>query len=300
MLIIAGCLCLLLYSVSRLLLYALDAKRSASERQVFQTLYFSEAEKQAEQEALAERSSILRQFEVTFSQQKTAEKAPAQSSVSRISNWPDNPSMTVSAALRKLRQQNGDIIGWLSIPETLEQAVVQRDNTYYLKRDYRGYHNANGALFLEEGVSLKTRPDTYIIFGHNMKTGDMFGSLRLYENVGFYRSHALLDFNVLYEDGKYVVFSIADVDIVQGMMRYVPFMQLPGMEAEQRNDCIRRLQAYSKLYSPIQVNADDQLLLLVTCEGTEETRRVVAARRLREGETSETVQALLQSARKRE
>ena len=152
----------------------------------------------------------------------------------------------------------------------------------------------------EEGVSLKTRPDTYIIFGHNMKTGDMFGSLRLYENVGFYRSHALLDFNVLYEDGKYVVFSIADVDIVQGMMRYVPFMQLPGMEAEQRNDCIRRLQAYSKLYSPIQVNADDQLLLLVTCEGTEETRRVVAARRLREGETSEMVQALLQSARKRE
>ena len=32
------------------------------------------------------------------------------------------------------------------------------------------------------------------------------------------------------------------------------------------------------------MNADDQLLLLVTCEGTEENRRVVAARRLREGD----------------
>lgn len=299
MLIIAGCLCLLLYSVSRLLLYALDAKRSASERQVFQTLYFSEAEKQAEQEALAERSSILRQFEVTFSQQKTAEKAPAQSSVSRISNWPDNPSMTVSAALRKLRQQNGDIIGWLSIPETLEQAVVQRDNTYYLKRDYRGYHNANGALFLEEGISLKTRPDTYIIFGHNMKTGDMFGSLRLYEDVGYYRRHAVIDFNSLYEDGQYAVFAIADVDTVQGMKHYAPFMQLPGMEEKARADCIQKLQAYSLLYSPIPVSADDQLLLLVTCEGAEESRRIVAARRLREGETEQTLSSLLPYARKR-
>ena len=30
----------------------------------------------------------------------------------------------------------------------LDEAVVQRDNSYYLNRDYRGYHNANGAIFL--------------------------------------------------------------------------------------------------------------------------------------------------------
>ena len=79
----------------------------------------------------------------------------------KINDWPGNPSMTVSARLKNLRKQNRDVIGWLSIPDTLEQAVVQRDNTYYLKRDYRGYHNANGALFLEEGISLAARLDTY-------------------------------------------------------------------------------------------------------------------------------------------
>ena len=207
--------------------------------------------------------------------------------------------MTVLPAIKKLQRQNKDIIGWLSILDMLEQAVVQRDNTYYLKRDYLGYHNANGALFLEEGISLKIRPDTYIIFGHNMKTGEMFGSLRLYEDVGYYRRHAVISFSAPYEEASYVIFSIADVDTVQGMRNYAPFMQLPGMEAEKRADCIRKLQSYSLLYSPVQVSADDQLLLLVTCEGTEESRRVVAARRLREGEDLETLQVSLQYAKKK-
>lgn len=207
--------------------------------------------------------------------------------------------MAVSPALRKLQRQNKDIVGWLTLPDSLEQAVVQRDNEYYLKRDCLGYHNANGALFLEERISLKTRTDTYIIFGHNMKTGDMFGSLRLYEDVDYYRKKAIIDFNALYEDGQYAVFAIADVDIVQGMKRYVPFMQLPGMETKARNDCIEKLQAYSLIYSPLQVNAGDQLLLLVTCEGTEENRRVVAARRLRDGEIEQTIADAARYARKR-
>ena len=299
MAILAGCACFLVYCVSRLFLYALDARRAARNQASFQELYFTETQKQAEQRELAQRSSVVRQFTVTFPKTEISEETPVHISAPKTADWPGNPAMTVSAALKKLRQMNADMIGWLTIPGMLDQAVVQKNNTYYLNRDYRGYHNANGALFLEEGISLKTRPDTYIIFGHNMKTGDMFGSLRLYEDTGYYRKHALIDFNVLYEDGRYVVFSVADVDTIQGMRRYVPFMQLPGMEAEQRMDCIRRLQAYSKWYSPIAVSAEDQLLLLVTCEGTEETRRVVAARRLREGESAEAVQACLLNVKSR-
>ena len=157
----------------------------------------------------------------------------------------------------------------------------------------------NGALFLEETISLKSRPDTYIIFGHNMKTGEMFGSLRMFENVSYYRENAVIDFNVLYEDGQYVIFAVADIDTVQGMSRYVPFMLLPGMEAGPRNDAIRKLQAYSSIVSPVRVDAEDQLLLLVTCDGTEDSRRVVAARRLRFGETKQGVSDAVRYARKR-
>ena len=271
--------------------YGVNAWRSARISQTFQEMYESPTEPQTRS------GPIIRQYEVVFSKANAESIDPT--APPKVSDWPGNPSMTVSTQLKKLQRQNRDIVGWLSIPEMLAQAVVQRDNTYYLKRDYLGYHNANGALFLEESISLKTRPDTYIIFGHNMKTGDMFGSLRLYEDVGYYRRHAVIDFNALYEDGQYVVFSIADVDTVQGMKHYAPFMQLPSMEEKARADCIQNLQAYSLISSPIAVSPDDQLLLLVTCEGTEESRRVVAARRLRERETEEALSALLQNARKR-
>ena len=288
---LAGSVCLLLVCGAGLICYAASGRRTAQISQTFQELYASPGEQ------AAARGPVLRQFEVTFSKASAENGAPTEAP--KISDWPNNPSMTVSPTLKKLQRQNKDIVGWLSIPDQLSQAVVQRDNTYYLRRDYLGYHNANGALFLEEGTSLKTRPDTYIIFGHNMKTGDMFGSLRLYEDVGYYRRHAVIDFNSLYEDGQYAVFAIADVDTVQGMKHYAPFMQLPGMEEKARADCIQKLQAYSLLYSPIPVSADDQLLLLVTCEGAEESRRIVAARRLREGETEQTLSSLLPYARKR-
>lgn len=289
--ILAGSVFLLLLCGAGMIRYAGSARRSAQISQTFQELYTSPSDAQSQ------RGSIIRQYEVIFPK-ANAEDVTATAQP-KISNWPGNPSMTISPKLQKLQRRNKDIVGWLSIPDMLAQAVVQRDNTYYLRRDYLGYHNANGALFLEEGISLKTRPDTYIIFGHNMKTGDMFGSLRLYEDVGYYRRHAVIDFNSLYEDGQYAVFAIADVDTVQGMKHYAPFMQLPGMEEKARADCIQKLQAYSLLYSPIPVSADDQLLLLVTCEGAEESRRIVAARRLREGETEQTLSSLLPYARKR-
>lgn len=56
--------------------------------------------------------------------------------------------------------------------------MVQRDNTYYLNRDYLGYHNDNGAIFLDMGCDLTGNPKALILYGHNMKTGAMFGNLR--------------------------------------------------------------------------------------------------------------------------
>ena len=181
---LAGSVCLLLGCGAGLLRYAVNARRSAQISQTFQELYAGPDEQ------AAARGPVLRQFEVTFSKASAENGAPTEAP--KISDWPNNPSMTVSPTLKKLQRQNKDIVGWLSIPDQLSQAVVQRDNTYYLRRDYLGYHNANGALFLEESISLKTRPDTYIIFGHNMKTGDMFGTLRLYEDVGYYTLYQTL------------------------------------------------------------------------------------------------------------
>ena len=289
----AGCLCMLLICLVNLVRYLTDIRRTQRQQEVFQELRVAPTDAPE----MARLSSVIGQFTVTFPRAEAAEAATAAPA---LQNWPGNPSMTVSPSLQKLRRRNRDIIGWLSIPDMLEQPVVQRDNTWYLKRDAEGYHNGNGALFLDERISLQTRPDTYIIFGHNMKTGEMFGNLRLYENLAYYRSNPVVDFDVLYENGKYVIFAIADIDIIGGLSHYAPFMLLPGMAAEEREACLQKLQAWSRIDTRVKVGAEDQLLLLVTCEGADDSRRVVAARRLREGENEDTIASVVRNAWKRE
>jgi 5-methylthioadenosine/S-adenosylhomocysteine deaminase len=73
----------------------------------------------------------------------------------------------------------------------------------------------------------------------------------------------------------------------------------PELARKQREACLRQLQLYSCIDTRINVTAEDQLLLLVTCEGSDDSRRVVAARRLREDETDETVAAVVRNAYKR-
>lgn len=213
--------------------------------------------------------------------------------------YPANPWAAVSERFQRLRNQNKDIIGWLTIEGMLDQAVVQRDNTYYLARDYRGYHNVNGALFLDQNCDLKTRPYTLLIYGHNMKTGAMFGNLRQYEKASFYRSNAFCTFDSMYESGEYVIFSACTVSLRKGDFDYLDFAGLSSLSPERRQEAITLLKARSHFSCQVDVAPEDQLLLMITCVDDENDRRIVAARRLREGESRETLQHLVQYSTQR-
>lgn len=210
--------------------------------------------------------------------------------------YPNNPHAISSSRFIKLRQQNQDIIGWLTIDDLLDEAVVQRDNSYYLKRDYRGYHNVNGAIFLDKACDLSTRPYTLTLYGHNMKTGAMFGCLRHYEKRSFYQEHPFITFDTAYEDGRYVIFSVATVNIKASHWQYLDFAGLFSSVVARREAAIKTLMNRSMYSCRIDVAADDQLLLLVTCTGDDNERRVVAARRIRENESEEALRKLVRTS----
>ena len=195
----------------------------------------------------------------------------------------------------KLKQKNTDIIGWLTVDEVADNAVVQRDNEYYLDRDYLNKKNVNGAIFLDESVSLLSRPYTLMMFGHNMKTGAMFGKLLKYKDYNWYRSHAYAKFETQYEDGEYVIFSAGKIQAVPGP-NYVNLYALMTDLPESRETVIRQLKTISFFHCDIDVRPEDQLLLMVTCDGDKEERFLVAARRLREGESKNALDLQIMSA----
>ena len=102
----------------------------------------------------------------------------------------------------------------------------------------------------------------------------------------FYREHAYIDFNTLYENGRYVIFAVAEVDIRAGQPHYLPFWHYSRFDSvEAFNSYVETARACSLYHCTVDVQPGDRLLTLSTCTGTDDNLRlVVMARKVREGE----------------
>ena len=230
---------------------------------------------------------------------QAAAQAATQGSESRL--YPNNPSFRVSEKMTKLRGENFDIVGWLSIDSLLDEAVVQRDNSYYLTHDYQGKRNYNGAIFLDEGCDLRTVPDQLLVHGHNMKTGAMFGCLARYKSKGaaFLREHGFITLDTLYESAEYAVFAVAEVSTAPSKSHYFSFVgHAQFFNQDEMDRYVARAKALSLYQIDIDVQPGDRLLTLATCIGdNSDERLLVMARMLRPGEDRMALQLALYSAR---
>ena len=80
--------------------------------------------------------------------------------------------------------KNKNIIGWIQIEDTkIDYPVMQsKDEEYYLDHNIDQEKDNNGAIFIDAECSIWPRSQNIIIYGHNMKSGKMFGSLDGYKN----------------------------------------------------------------------------------------------------------------------
>lgn len=81
-----------------------------------------------------------------------------------------------------LYAENPELIGWLHIPDTdIDYPVMQssqEEPDYYLKHDFDKNDDLNGTLFIDARNDYINRDTNIIIYGHNMKSGMMFGRIK--------------------------------------------------------------------------------------------------------------------------
>ena len=200
--------------------------------------------------------------------------------------YPDG--LKVSERIRKLREKSSDIIGWITMDD-LDEPVVMRDNRFFLNHDATGKRNSNGAIFMDEETNLLTRPYTILLFGHNMKTGAMFGNLRKYEKLSYCSKHQIFNLETLYDQAQYVIFAVSNINITPGNSRYVSLDDIQSLNRVTRRKAMEALMNQSVNGVTLDVNEEDQLLLLLTCVGDDDERLVVAARRMRENEKPDSL-----------
>ena len=181
--------------------------------------------------------------------------------------------------IQELRKKSEYIIGWMTMDD-LDEPVVHKDNTFFLDHDAMGKRNVNGAIFMDQGANLLTRPYTILLYGHNMKTGAMFGNLRKYEDFPYCFKHRFLQFDTLYEEGKYEIFAVATISLTPGKAKYIDLAGLQSKDRKTRADALETLISVSPHGRFTEVDVEDQILLLITCVGDDDERLVVAAKRV--------------------
>ena len=197
--------------------------------------------------------------------------------------------LCVNETIRELRRKtNEDIIGWITMDD-LSEPVVLRDNTFFLTHNHLGKKNSNGAIFMDEATNLLTRPYTILLYGHNMKTGAMFGNLRKYEKAAYVAQHRFFRLETLYDDAQYVIFAVCNISVTPGTSQYVSLTDLQSMNRTARREALETLMNRSMHGVVLSVNEEDQLVLLITCVGDDDERLIVAARRLRDTERADSL-----------
>lgn len=86
-----------------------------------------------------------------------------------------------------LREINPDIVGWIYVPGTQIDYPICRgsDDSYYLTHSFRRSQNALGAVFVPSETSEDLMEAHTILYGHNMRSGKMFGELSNYADQSF-------------------------------------------------------------------------------------------------------------------
>ena len=111
-----------------------------------------------------------------------------------------------------LQQTNPDVYGWLRIEDTvIDYAVVQHPTSkdYYLHHNSSGDFDVDEAIFSEAEDNSKNFEDPVtVLYGHNMGSGHMFGTMRAsYTNQEFFDNHKDIIIYTPEEELDYKVFA---------------------------------------------------------------------------------------------
>ena len=201
-------------------------------------------------------------------------------------------SEEIRPEMRELFAKNRDLVAWLRISGVVSLPVVYRDNTYYLTHNFDRKSSSAGTLFLDELHPLVPKTQHLVIHGHNMHDGTMFGLLSHARKLDFVRDHGFASLNTLYREERYVLFCVNSVPKNVNAGGYIAYTGTPTFRTEhQFNAFIQALREHSFYEIPIAVTPADALLTLSTC--LDDERLILTYRRVREGESEESLQMLL-------
>lgn len=184
-----------------------------------------------------------------------------------------------------LYNQNKSLIGWVKVSDTkIDYPVMQTvDNEYYLTHNFNQGYDKNGCIFLDTTCDVIRGNTNWIIYGHHMKSGNMFGELDKYAEESFYIEHPTFQFDTIYESGTYqVCYAFRSQVYAEDEITFKYYQFIDVNSENEFYSAIAEMANLSLYETGVTPQYGDQLVTLSTCDHSEtaQGRFVVVGRKV--------------------
>jgi sortase B len=204
--------------------------------------------------------------------------------------------LPILPAAQELLAINPNTIGYVRIPNCVDEPVVKgTDNEYYLTHNFYDNQRQCGTCFADyRNVATDyERSDNIILYAHNQKDGTMFGNLDYYRwDPAYWLKNPFIYFNTNYSEDTYVIISSFVINTkpehddnrpLFDYQNYIDFNDDYSYET-----FMDEITKRSTIITGVECSEDDEYLTLSTCSTEwDDSRHVIVARKLRDGETTE-------------
>lgn len=190
------------------------------------------------------------------------EEAEERKELKSNENREDFPEMEVD--FKALREKNPDTVGWLYVGSCgISYPIVQgEDNDYYMNHTFEGTVNSSGAIIMDYRDDKYLKDWNTFIYGHNMKNGSMFGSLK-----------KLLNDETLYDSDPYIYVYLPGYIYRYKIFSY--YKDKPDSKMYWTADTLQEYRQYirdalslSVRDLGVETSEDNNMVTLVTCSGS--------------------------------
>ncbi len=194
----------------------------------------------------------------------------------------------------KLYNKNHDLVGWIKIDDTKVSypVVKSKDNSYYLTHSFDNKKSKSGSIFMDYRTTLtaKSEPDNYVLYGHDMRSGEYFAPLLKYKKIDFFKEHSVITFDTIYNEGQWKIIGcfLTGGSSTQDKGNYFNYCNCQNFKSKTDFEkYYKEVMKRTYFNTGVDVKYGDELLTMSTCSNEYwNSRFVVVARRVRKGEST--------------
>lgn len=193
----------------------------------------------------------------------------------------ENQTIEKKHDFKVLKQTNEDIYAWIIVPDTQVDYPILQSSTdnKYLDTNIDGSKGYPGCIYTNSCNSKNFDDYITVVYGHNMKSGEMFGSLHNFDEEDFFDSFETYTVETETSCLTYSVYAAVNYND-----KLIP-AYYDVKSASGRDEFIASLEecrgnSLTHFNDDITISGEDKVLVLSVCIGGQDTRRYLIVSKL--------------------